>query len=708
MNIKKSIVLRIRIVFLCIIFFALGIVWRIIYIQRIDGPRLREKASQSYVRQRIIEAVRGNIYADDGSLLATSLPKYKLGFDPLVSMRNKRNRKIYEEGIDSLCRKLATFFNDKSYEDYYAKIDLARRRQESYIVLNDRLLDYQEVKQMKQWPIFRSGKFKGGVVFEKINVRYNPFGKMGFRTIGYKKDKDKVGVENSFDVALSGTPGKGLFEKIGGGSWRPIEGGEESIPVAGLDVHTTLNVNIQDVAETSLMHALRQYNAEKGCVIVMEVATGEIKAMTNLTRVGKDSTAYAETYNHAVLGRTDPGSVFKLPSMIAMIEEAGLNNEELVATGDGVFKFQNSKIEDSKKGGHGTISAQEVFELSSNVGIMKLMMKYFGGKQKKYYEYLEKFHLKEPLQFQLKPDMPPIIREPKKGDKTAMYWNSIGYGELITPLQMLTFYNAIANNGKWIQPIIVRSTQIADEVIEDFHLSQRQYEDPICSEQTLEKVRKMLEGVVERGTAQNISNPLYKIAGKTGTSQKLINGKYREGMYYTSFMGYFPADRPRYSIAVVIDNPHGFNRQALYASDACAPVFKEIADKIYASDIQMHEPMLADAKKTVNFPKTKMILHSSDLKEINKEFNIEQELDEEGWFSVSNKAKDSDNITIQPKYTQKNKVPDIRGMSLRDALFILENRGLRANFKGVGKVVSQSIPPGTVFTKSRSIDLVLQ
>jgi cell division protein FtsI (penicillin-binding protein 3) len=707
MNIKKDIVIRIRIMFLFMLLFAVSIIGKIFYLQNIEGEKWREKANMSYVKERTIEAVRGNIYSDDGSLLATSLPKYKLGFDPLVSIRNKKNRKIYDEGIDSLCHLLANFYKDRTYKEYYAEIDLARRKKITYIVLNDKLIDFQVVKKMRQWPVFRYGKFKGGVVFEKVNVRYNPFGKMGARTIGYKKDKDKVGIENSFDAQLAGTPGRGIFEKIVGGSWRPVEGGEQSIPVQGLDVHTTLNVNIQDVAETSLMHALRKYRADKGCVIVMEVATGEIKAMTNLTRVGRDTAVYAETYNHAVLGRTDPGSVFKLPSMIAIMEESGLENTEKVATGDGTIKIGKLQTEDSKKGGHGTISAEEVFAVSSNVGVMRLMQKYFGeAKQKKYYEYLQKFHLNEPLNFQLRPDMPPIINLPKRGDKSAMYWNSIGYGELMTPLQMLTFYNAVANNGKWIQPIIVKNTKIADEVVEDYHMNQIKFEDPICSEKTLEKVRKMLESVVEHGTAKNIKNPLYKIAGKTGTSQKLIDGKYREGMYYTSFIGFFPADAPKYSIAVMIDNPRGVLREALYASDACAPVFKEIADKIYACDIQMHKLLIAEEGHKTNYATRKIIAHSSDINTINKELNISKVPQTEGWTMV--KTDDSNRMEFETKFNKKNKIPDTRGMSLKDALFVLENKGIRVNFKGVGKVVSQSIPPGTIFSKNRTIELTLK
>jgi len=701
MNIKKDIIFRVRLMFLFILLFAVGIVWRIIQLQTIEGEEWREKAKKVYVRKRIVEAVRGNIYAADGSLLATSLPKYKLGFDPMVSKLNKTNGKIYEEGINELCHLLADFYGDKDWKDYYSMIDLAQRDKVSYIRLNEKKLDFQQKKAMETWPIFREGKFKGGVVFEKSNERYNPFGKMGFRTIGYKKDKEKVGIENSFDPQLAGTNGRGNFEKIVGGSWRPIDGGEESIPVPGVDIYTTIDVNIQDVAETSLMKYLRQLSADKGCVVVMEVETGEIKAMTNLTRL-RDTLAFAETYNHAVLGLSDPGSVFKLPSMVAMMEVGGLSNEEWVHTGDGTMKIGSKLLRDTKA--YGTISAQEVFEHSSNVGTAKLMLKYFKDKENEYYNKLHQFHLDEPLNFQLRPDAKPVINRPRVGDLTAMPWNSIGYGTSLTPLQMLAFYNAIANDGKWIQPIIVKHTKIADKIEDDYKLSQVKYEEPLCSKETLAKVKKMLEGVVERGTASNIKNDLYKIAGKTGTSRKLINGQYREGMYYTSFIGYFPADAPKYSCVVMIDNPRGVKQEALFAAEASAPVFKEIADKIYACDIRMHKLLATKKADSRQFATKKQVAHTADIKTICDEFKIDKIPTNEGWSVVRG---DGGILEYQSHQNPKERMPDTRGMTLKNALYVLENKGYKVSFTGIGKVVSQSIPPGVNAMKNRNISLIL-
>jgi cell division protein FtsI (penicillin-binding protein 3) len=351
---------------------------------------------------------------------------------------------------------------------------------------------------------------------------------------------------------------------------------------------------------------------------------------------------------------------------------------------------------------HGTITAQQVFETSSNVGTAKLMQKYFGGKEGEYYGKLHAFHLDEPLNFQLRPDARPVINTPKLGDITAMPWNSIGYGTSLTPLQMLAFYNAIANNGKWIQPIIVKQTQIVDKIEDDYKVSQVKYEEPLCSKETLIKVRKMLEGVVERGTAMNIKNDLYKIAGKTGTSRKFINGKYREGMYYTSFIGYFPAEAPRYSIVVMIDNPRGVKQEALFAAEASAPVFKEIADKIYACDIRMHKLLTTKNPTARQFATKKQVVHTSDIKAICEEFKVEKVPTNEGWSVVSG---DGGVLAYQARQNPKSTVPDTRGMTLRNALYVLENKGFKVSFEGAGKVISQSIQPGATTIRNRNIGL---
>ncbi len=707
MNIKQDIILRVRIMFLFILLFTMGILWRIFKLQVVEGAEWRSKASKAYVKERKIPAVRGNIYSDDGSLLATSLPKYRVGFDPIVGKRNKKTIKIYQEGIDSLCMLLSSFYKVKDKQHYLDMINDARKDRLSYIILDKKLVDFQDVKLMKTWPIFRNGKYKGGVVFEKVNVRFTPFGKMGYRTIGYKKDLESVGIENSFDSLLAGTDGKGVFEKIAGGSWRPIEGNNENNPIPGLDIQTTLDVNIQDVAETSLLKALQYYNADKGCVVVMDVKTGEIKAMTNLSKSNmkfSSMTGYVENYNHAVLGRTDPGSIFKLPSMMAMMEKGGLKPTEMVNTGNGTFTIGKASISDSRGHKHGFMTAQDVFETSSNVGVMRLMQKYFSKNKSKYYDYLHQFRLDSRLNFQLRPDALPVIKRPQKGDQAGMYWHSVGYGQMVTPLQMLTFYNAIANDGFWIQPIIVKCTKKADEVVYDFAKDQRKSKEMICTPSTLKYAKAMLEGVVERGTAHNVKNELYKIAGKTGTAVRIVNGRYQKDKYTTSFVGYFPAESPKYSCVVMIDNAAGASNLT-NASQVSAPVFKEIADKIFACDIKMHKIIDTISSSPIPLTNQKVVTTSYDMKILFDGFGIKQIPESEGWFRASN---DNDKIEFKEIQIFKNKVPDLHGMTLRDALYILENKGFKVKYQGLGKVVKQSVAPNTLCQKNKYISLILK
>ncbi|MCY7353388.1 MAG: cell division protein [Cytophagaceae bacterium] len=677
MNIKRAIMLRVRLAFLAVAVFSTAIAVRIFYIQQVEGSMWRKKANKTYVKNRTIVATRGSIYADDGSLLATSLPYYRLGLDLTVG-RRKGNDALFNAKIDSVCILLSRFFGDHSKREYQARI-LAAHRDSSvkYIVLNNETFDFQQKKRIENWPLFRLGKYKGGAVFEVIRQRVNPFGNMGKRTIGSTNDnRGQVGIsglEASFNGPLGGRSGKGVFEQLAGGSWRALYDGSETKPVPGLDLYTTLNVNMQDVAESALLRALRQYRADYGCVVVMEVATGEIKAMTNL-KLKHDST-YTDDFNFAVRWATNPGSTFKLPTMVALFEEAALSPTDLVNTGNGVMMIHGRRLEDSNanRGGHGTISIQHVFESSSNIGTVKMVLRHFAAKPERYLDYLDKFHLTKPLNFQFRGEAKPFFRRPgdRRWSKTSLPWTSIGYESLLTPLQILTFYNSIANNGYWVQPLIVKRTQRADEVQEDFTKTQVRPEKPICSERTLKIVRSMLEGVVQHGGAVNIKGTHYQIAGKTGTSQKLINGTYRKGVYYTSFAGYFPANQPKYSCIVVIDNPHAVNRELLYARAVAAPVFRDIADKIYATDLRLHRELQGNTTRPA-FPAQKLkTTHTSDARLIAAELNAEAP---EGWTETQ---------------TPRNQIPDLRGMTLRDALYVLENKQYRVSYSGVGKVVSQ-------------------
>ena len=665
-------------------------------LQTVDDRKWARLAEEIDLQFRKVPATRGNIYSDNGSLLATSLPSYRIAFDPTMA-----SDEIYKKGIDSLTYKLSWHFNDRSRAHYKRSINDARLAGKQYIILNRKLVKYQEKKEMAKWPIFREGRLKGGIIFEKLDRRSRPFSYLGYRTVGFVNDNnDGAGLEYSFNRYLSGKDGKALYQKIAGGNWRPLHDGSEVRPVEGYDIHTTINVNLQDVTESALLKALKDHEADYGCAVVMEVATGDIKAISNLTKNEKYHD-YREVFNYAVQGLSEPGSTFKLASMIALLEDSNLKLTDSIETGDGAYKFYNETMRDHKPGGYGTISVRQAFEYSSNIAISKMIYSQFGSDPQLYIDYMNSFGLSQPLGFQMVGEGIPKIKNPsdKSWSGITLPWMSIGYEVEITPLQVLAFYNAIANDGKMIRPIIVKSITQADNEIK--YYESQVIKRKICSAKTLKEVRSLLEGVVENGTARNIKNSYYKIAGKTGTAQKIVNGRHIK-KYNTSFVGYFPANDPQYSCIIIIDKPKGFRQ---YGSNVAAPVFKEIADKIYARDLKMHAPYIArqNVKEGI-FPVIKAG-NREDLQKICDEFLIpNQALTDEEWV----KAQRKDNAVLwTTDEIAPEVIPDVLGMTLRDAIFLLENHGLQVSHKGSGRITAQSILPGQKILKGSRITLTL-
>ncbi|AKD05261.1 penicillin-binding protein [Pontibacter korlensis] len=698
MSIKKSILIRVRLVFLFVCLFACAIVYKIVHIQFLDGDKWKSISKERRIFYKPVHATRGNILSDNESILATSLPFYRVAFDPTVT-----KAEVFNSGIDSLAMLLSKFYGDKSEDYYRRKIKNARHSGRRYIRLNSRQINYQDKKLMSRWPIFREGKNRGGVIFEKVEKRFKPFGILAERTIGFiNEDKNGAGLEYSYNGHLSGTDGEALFERIAGGS-KPIYDGTEVNPQHGYDIKTTLDINLQDVAENALYKALEKTDAEYGTVILMEVKTGEIKAMANL---GKTKGGYIEDYNYAVgnQGRTEPGSTFKLASMMALFEHAPeVKLTDTIDTGDGRYRIKNTIMTDAKINGYGKLTVQQVFEKSSNIGVAKLMEQYFGNEQQAYVDYLNKFGLNSTLGFQMDGEARPYMKDPqdKNWYGTTLTSMSIGYEMKLSPLQTLAFYNAVANNGVKIQPIIVKEIRKVDEVVQSFQT--RVLVEKICSDETLKKLKTMLEGVVEHGTAKNILSADYKIAGKTGTARKVKNGRYvRE--YSTSFAGYFPADNPKYSCIVIIDSPRGVN---VYGGDVAAPVFKELADKAYARDLAMHKPMHARVVPDKESLPVVQAGSFDDLKMIYNSIGISTHTGnvEEDWVKVEPKRR---SLEFKSNPVLQNKVPDVIGMTLRDALYILGNQHLNVKVEGAGKhVKSQSLEPGTDINEDKTITIIL-
>ncbi|MEQ8903905.1 penicillin-binding protein [Ekhidna sp.] len=696
MSIKRDIVLRVRIAFILTFLVAGAVVLRIAKIQFIEGEEWRSLGETLGMQVMNVKATRGNIYADDGSLLATSLPFYRLAIDPYLPTNG-----LYKNNIDSLCYLLSRYYGDLTPTQYKRKIDQARKEGRRYLTLNRQEIGYQDKKHMENWPLFREGRLKGGVLFEKVEKRFLPFSHLGIRTIGSvnANDRGTVGLEYSFNKQLAGVNGKGLYQKMAGGGWKPIYDGTEKRPVDGYDIQTTINVDLQDVTESALLDELQKHNADYGVAIVMEVNTGEIKAISNLSR--NTDGDYYERYNYAVgnQGSREPGSTFKLASMIALLEEVDIKLTDTINTGDGSLEFFDKTMRDHKPGGFGTLTVQEVFEKSSNIGVAKLISQHFGNNPEKFINYLKRMNLHQPLDFQMVGEGKPYIKDPSDStwSGVSLPWMSHGYELKMTPLQMLTLYNAVANNGKMVKPMIVKGVMKADRMVEEFDTEV--INDRIASKETLRKVKMMMEGVVERGTAQNINHSHYKIAGKTGTAKKVKNGRYvRE--YYTSFAGYFPAEAPRYSCIVVIDNPKGYQ---IYGSDVSAPVFKEIADKIYSLELDMHEVGTEERTYVTGiFPYIKAGKRD-ELTMICNELGISNHTKTEAEWVKTDVINDA--VYWKGNTVKYEVIPDVRGMTLRDAIYVLENLGLEVKVNGRGRVATQSLAPGGRIAKGSTIKL---
>ncbi|MDH5396504.1 MAG: transpeptidase family protein [Cyclobacteriaceae bacterium] len=695
MNIKRHILLRVRVAFVLMFIFAVAIVAKIVIIQFVQGEAWKEKARKITYQYRPVKATRGNIYSDNGSLLATSLPFYKVAFDPTVPSKG-----TFDQGIDSLSIYLSKYFHEKSAAQYKNMMIDAREQNRRYLMVSRRLINYHVKKEVASWPIFREGRYGGGVIFERVDKRFQPFENLSKRTVGFINENERgAGLEYSFNDILSGQDGEAMFQKISGSNWKPVFDGTEIRTIDGDDIETTIDVNLQDVAETALEKALRGHEADFGLVVVMEVETGEIKAMSNLTRVGN---GYRETYNYAVGSVMEPGSTIKLATALALMEETPLRLTDIIDTGDGSYKIYNSTVRDHHEGGWGKLSFKEAFEKSSNVAMVKLVDKHFGLDPNRFLSYLDKLHLTHSLNFQIMGGGVPKIPRPEQNGWSGITlpWMAHGYGLEVTPLHILTLFNAVANNGKMIRPIIVRSMGKADRVRQEYKAEV--LEENICSRETLARIRQLLEGVVENGTASNVKGTHYRIAGKTGTAQLLKNGRYTN-RYMTSFAGYFPAGNPKYSAIVVVRNPKGWRQ---YGSNVAAPVFKEIADNIYSRDLELHGSFveeITDVPMGV-FP----VIQAGNREELSficNELGVSNHtVDNEKWV----KTKINGNaVQWHSKEVKPGIVPDVRGMTLRDAIYLLETAGMRISHRGIGRVEEQSVQPNAKVKKGELVILSL-
>ncbi|WP_419241706.1 penicillin-binding transpeptidase domain-containing protein [Cardinium endosymbiont of Nabis limbatus] len=671
MTFTKEILLRARIIFLSALFFVALITWKIIHLQFVEVDKWRNCAKAAQLTYKPILASRGNIYAHDGALLATSLHFYTVALDPTVA-----SDEAFRTGIDPLSQALSDFYKDHPPAYYKKRIVHARAKKQRYLLLHTGHITYEEKKKMSCWPIFNQGRFKGGVIFEAQYKRYNPFKELARRTIGIHRATHGSGLEYSFNETLKGVDGKALYQKVVGGNWKKVPESNMFPPVHGSDLVTTLDINLQDVTQSSLLAVLEQTNAQNGCAIVMEVATGAIKAMANLSRM--ESGQYIEAYNYAIgnQGTVEPGSIFKLASMLALLEETEWPLTKPIDTGNGMVQFYNRWMKDVKKGGYGLLNLQEVFEKSSNVGISMAIQETFGANPQRFIDYIERLGMHQPLAIELAGEGKPYMITPKSKmwSGVTLPWLSIGYNLQITPLQILVLYNAVANNGKMVKPMFVQHIQSTHRISFPTTILQ----EKICSDATLRKLKLMLEGTVERGLAQRIKHGFYKIAGKTGTAQKLVGGRYTDH-HLTSFAGYFPADHPRYSCIIVVDSPQGESFR--FGSEVPAPIFKDIVDRIAGKDLYARKPINGSVGvhpttlSNVGYTNELNFLYQCFQLPIPKNFSLEEQ-----WGSLKINAEGG---SFEPFKRQSSKeIPHVLGMKLRDALFLLERNGLKVTVEG--------------------------
>lgn len=689
MNDNSQLKARTNIVYLAMVLFALAIAVKLFTIQLVEGDKWRAKAETVSTTYRTVQPDRGHIYSEDGRLLATSVPEYDVRMDMVTDALTDE---VFRANIDSLSWHLADLFGDRTQAEYKRDLSDARARKERYHMVK-RKADHTQVQQLRSFPLFRLGRFKSGLVTEKRTVRVRPFGRLAARTVGYVlRDSTTIGLEAGYDKWLKGTTGRRLERRLSGGVWMPIDDGEGVDPVPGSDIHTTIDINLQDVADAALGAQLQKHGAQYGCVIVMEVATGAIKAVSNLTRAG-DST-YVEALNYAVSEATEPGSTFKLASLMVGIEDGLIRPTDTVDTKKGQVRFHDRTMKDSHEGGYGRITIQRAFELSSNTGISLAVTKAYGKDPKRFIAGLRRMGLHQPTGVMIPGEPVPTLRGPgEKGwSGVSLPWMSIGYESQLTPLQTLAFYNAVANDGRLVQPHFVNKVSRNGRTLEEF--KPKVMNDRIASKATLDIVRGMLQGVVDSGTATNLRAAHFAIAGKTGTAQIARNGSYKQHgvSYQASFVGYFPADAPKYSCIVVVNGP---TMSGYYGNVVAGPIFKEIADKIYSNRLELQsEQQLA----VVSGPRTPISLsgHAGDLRIAFEglELPMVQEGESE-W--VTTQAGDSV-VVLKPRGIPSDAmdlVPNVLGMGLKDALYILENRGLRVRINGNGMVKRQSLPPGT-------------
>lgn len=703
MDIKKDILWRVYLIFLGIVVFSLFIVGRAVYIQQVEGEYWKEMSDSLHLEYRELDAERGTIYSEDGSMLSTSIPYFDVRIDFGADGLREKNGKRFKENIDSLSVELAGLFGEQTAAAYKKELTAAFKNKERYYLLK-RNISFREYQMMRNFHLVKAGRNKSGFIFEDKEKRLTPFGLLANRTIGLAREymgadgklvSKNVGLEKTYDTLLKGENGKRLVRRIAGGAFVPIEGSEIE-PEHGRDLITTLDVNIQDITENALMKMMVDNECEHGTAIVMEVKTGKIKAIANLGRQ-KDGT-YFEDLNYAIT-KSEPGSTFKLMTMLAVLEDKFVKLNDNVNLEGGVWKVAGRTVYDSEKHGRQGVTVKQAFELSSNVGMAKMATAYYTNQPSKFLAHLRRLQLDTATGIGLVGESKPVIPNPKSRYWSAptLPWMSFGYNLSLTPLHTLMVYNAVANNGRMMKPYLVNAVMKDGKIVKQFGPEVKI--ESICSPETLRQLQECLEGVVIEGTARSMASPYYKFAGKTGTAL-VANGTrgYADHIYQSSFAGYFPADDPQYSCIVVIRNKPFAHKY--YGALVAGPVFKEIADKLYAKNLNALPQYAAVPVKD-----STLAYWAGWKQDFRKVFGtmsmpyMDSSLSGK-WTYVE---RQNDVSTVRRLNVTRRAMPNVKGMGLKDAIYMLENMNLKVVAKGMGKVSQQSLAAGTTIAQGQTV-----
>jgi cell division protein FtsI (penicillin-binding protein 3) len=687
---------RVYLIFGAVALFSVLIIFRIVTIQFVQKQRWVDAVSKDRVYTKRVLASRGNILSDNGEVLATSQPFYKLPIDPTLIDTTVEG---FAGQLDSLSVLLSgRFGTEERTPDFYKDMLLSKIRakganRDRHVYLSNQKVDFEDYRIIREWPILRNGRFKGGLIPDKLNnTRFYPFDSLARITLGIMQydTMPLKGLEFSFRKYLKGDDGLMMVEKRAGGFEMPLEIYQEDED--GADVETTLNVRMQDIVESELRKGVMRHQAKWGVAILMEVETGEIKAMAN----------YPEEQNNAFATRIEPGSTFKLASFMAALEDKRINLDDSVDTGNGSVRFFDRTMTDHL--GVGKVTWRKVFEESVNTATAKMVQEIYGKEVEKWFAHLDNFGLGLPVMRQehLVGEPTPKIIRPGMEDwnGTTLPWMAIGYNTQLTPLQILTFYNAVANNGRLMEPILVKRIRRGSQTIKEFRSTT--INPHIASEHTIMQVRSLMEGVVEHGTASRLSIPECKLAGKTGTAKKYdeASDSYLS-IYQASFCGYFPAENPRYSCYVVIDEP---GSGEFYGANVAGPVFRDIAKQVYASDMKLVPRYIPKPSFLISRPVTARVNQAS-ASAVYRHLDVSTAREAESvWAKVKQNGSSIEMTTLDFK---PGRVPNVRGMTAKDAVALCETMGLLVKLDGSGKVRAQSMEPGTPIQPRTTIELRL-